>query len=353
MEQKPHESFGRKEEAGFLDLFVAITKAVTSSLDLDEVFTLITRKIPQMLNVDASTVRLLDGSGKRLVLRAAGGLSEAYLNRGPIDTEEPIFKALKGEPILIEDAAQDPRIKYPEATEREGIKTILLVPIPIRGKISGVLRLLTRTSRSYSRDEVDFLTALGEQCGIAIENARIFKEQQIQLNYFKVIHEISKMINSTYELDRILDLIVTRLPVVMNLKGATIRLFDEHKGKLELKAAYGLSKTYLDRGPVDRELVTYFVNEGDPVVIPDAKVDLHTIYHKEAEAEGISSILAVPISVQDEIIGILRLLTAEVRYFSHADINFAMAVAEQGGIAIQRAIDYNKLNCVPGRNLSS
>jgi len=343
MEQKARKSFGRNQEAGFLELFVAITKAVTSSLDLDEVFALITRKIPQMLSVDASTVRLLDASGKRLVLRAASGLSEAYLNRGPIDTEEPVFKALRGEPILIEDAAQDHRIKYPEATEREGIKTILLVPIPIRGKINGVLRLLTKTPRSYSREEVDFLTALGEQCGIAIENARIFQEQQIQLNYFKVLHEISKMINSTYELDKILDLIVTRLPVVMNLKGATIRLFHERTGKLELKAAHGLSKTYLERGPLDQELATYFVNQGDPVFIPDAKVDLHTIYHKEAEAEGVSSILAVPISVQDEIIGILRLLTAEVRFFSHADINFAMAAAEQGGIAIQRAIDFSKL----------
>ena len=64
---------------------------------------------------------------------------------------------------------------------------------------------------------------------------------------------------------------------------------------------------------------------------------------KEAEAEGISSILAVPITVQDDIIGILRLLTEEVRYFSDADVNFAMAVAEQGGVAIQRAIDYNKI----------
>jgi len=343
MEQKAHGSFGRNQEAGFLDLFVAITKAVTSSLDLDEVFTLITRKIPQMLSVDASTVRLLDASGKRLVLRAASGLSEAYLNRGPIDTEEPIFKALGGEPIFIEDAAHDQRIKYPEATEREGIRTILLVPIPIRGKVSGVMRLLTKRPRSYSSGEVNFLTALGEQCGIAIENARIFQEQQIQLNYFKVLHEIGKMINSTYELDKILDLIVTRLPVVMNLKGATIRLFHERTGKLELKAAYGLSKTYLERGPLDRELATFFVNQGDPVFIPDAKVDLHTIYHKEAEAEGVTSILAVPISVQDEIIGILRLLTSEVRFFSHADINFAMAAAEQGGIAIQRAIDFNKL----------
>ncbi len=335
-----------ESKTAFLDLFIKVTKAITSSLDLDEVFELITHKIPEIINVDAATIRLLDASGKKLVLRASSGLSEAYLNRGTIDTEEPVFKALKGEPIVIEDAVQDPRIIYPKATKQEGIKSILVVPIPIRGQISGILRLLTKSSRSYDQDEIDFVTALGEQCGIAIENARIFKEQQTQLTYFKAIHEIGKTINATYELDKILDLIVTRLPIVMDLKAATIRLIEARKGTLELKAAYGLNKSYLERGPLDEELATYYLMKGDPVVIPDAKKDVHTIYHKEAESEGISSILAVPITVRDEVIGILRLLTADVRYFSNADINFAMAVAEQGGVAIQRAIDYNKLKNV-------
>ena len=328
----------------YLDLFMQATNTITSNLDLDEVFTLITRKIPETIQVDAATIRLLDDSGKKLVLKASHGLSEAYLNRGPIDTEEPIFKALKGEPIVIADAADDPRINHPEATRREGIQSILVVPIPIRGQINGILRLLTKTPRTFDQHEIDFVTALGEQCGIAIENARIFKEQQAQLNYFKAIYEIGKAINATYELDQILDLIVTRLPTVMDLKAATIRLIESSKGKLELKAAYGLSRAYLDRGPLDEELATYYVKKGDPVHIPDAKVDIHTIYHKEAETEGIGSILAVPISVQDETIGVLRLLTGQVRYFSDAEINFAMAVAEQGGVAIQRALDYAKIN---------
>jgi GAF domain-containing protein len=328
----------------FLTLFFEVTKAITSSLDLQEVFNLITHKIPEILNVDAATIRLLDASGKKLVLKAAHGLSQAYLNRGTINTEEPVFKALKGEPIVIGDATQDPRIKYPEATKQEGVKSILMVPIPIRGKIHGILRLLTKYTKTYNQDEIDFVTALGEQCGIAIENARIFNEQQVQLNYFKVIYEISKEINATYELDKILDLIVTRLPAVMDLKAATIRLIEARDGKLKLKAAYGLSQMYLERGPLDEELSTHYLIRGEPIFIADAKKDVHTIYHKEAESEGISSILAVPLVFQDEVIGILRLLTAEIRYFTDADLKFAMAVAEQGGIAIQRAIDYNRLD---------
>ena len=333
-----------QRNATFLDLFVQITKAITASLDPDEVFKLITQKIPEILGVDAATIRLLDGSGENLELRAAHGLSKAYLNRGTIDTEEPIFKALKGEPMVIENAGEDPRIKYPEATRQEGIRTILVVPIPIRGRINGILRLLTKNPHAYSQGEIGFVAAIGEQCGIAIENARIFKEQQIQLAYFKAIHEIGKTINATYELDTILDLIVTRLPAVMHLKAATVRLIEENKGQLALKAAYGLSETYLQRGPLDDELATYYIKQGEPVVIPDARKDIHTLYHKEAQAEGIRSILAVPIEVHGEVIGILRLLTEQVRYFTPADINFAMAVAEQSGVAIQRALDYSKLS---------
>lgn len=332
-----------KQDANYIELFLSVTKAITSSLNPDEVFELITQKTPEIVGVDACTIRLLDPSRKNLKLKAAHGLSEAYLNRGPIDTEEPIFLALKGDPIVIENAAEDSRIKYQEATKVEGIRNILMVPIPIRGKISGILRLLNKTSRTYEQLEINFIVALAEQCGIAIENARIFKEQQTQLKYFEAIYEIGKKINATYELDKILDLIVTRLPVVMDLKAATIRLIQESKGNLELKAAFGLSESYLARGPLDEELATYYLRKGEPVIIPDAKKDIHTLYHKEAEAEGISSILAVPILVLDEAIGILRLLTAEVRYFSTAEINFALAVAEQGGVAIQRAIDYSKM----------
>jgi GAF domain-containing protein len=327
----------------FLDLFIKVTQAITSSLEPDEVFSLITRKIPELMEADAATIRLLDAAGKNLILKSSYGLSEEYLGRGTIDSEQPIFKVLEGDSIFIQDAQNDPRIKYPEATRKEGICAILVVPISIRGKITGVLRLLTKSPRTFTPDEVNFVRALAEQCGIAIENARIFTEQKTQLDYFKAIHEIGKAINTTYDLDQILNLIVTRLPAVMNLKAATIRLIEEHKGTLALKASYGLSQEYLERGPLDEELATYYVREGEPVVIPDATEDMHTIYHTEAEAEGVRGILAVPILIQDEIIGILRLLSSEVRYFSATDISFAMGIAEQGGIAIQRAMDHKKI----------
>ena len=123
-----------KLQSEYLRLFIDITKVITASLDPKEVFDLIVNKIPQILHVDAATIRLLDPSGQKLVLEAASGLSDTYLNRGPIDAEESVLKALEGTPIAISDAANDSRIDYPEAARQEGIQSILVAPIPIRGK---------------------------------------------------------------------------------------------------------------------------------------------------------------------------------------------------------------------------
>jgi len=332
-----------KKQNDYLRLLLDVTKTITATLNTDEVLNLIVSRIPEVVQVDAATIRLLDSTGRKLELKAASGLSQTYLDRGPIDAEASVLSALKGTPIAIADAAHDDRIQYGQAAQQEGIQSILVAPIPIRGKVSGILRLLSRSRREFDPLETEFAAALAEQCGIAIENARIHDQQQRQLQYFKAVCEISKTIGETRQLDSILDRIVNTLPKVMDLKACTIRLIETSKGKMELKAAYGLSDSYLQRGPLDDEMATYFILQGEPVVIPDATSDIHTLYHQEAAREGVGSVLAVPISIQEETIGMLRLLTAEQRFFSDHDINFAMAVAEQSGVAIQNAIDYQKM----------
>jgi PAS domain S-box-containing protein len=331
-------------EQSYLRLFQQVTGAITSTLDVDEVLQLIVRKVPEVVGVDAATIRLLEPGGRKLRLLAAHGLSAKYLNRGPVDAESSVTTALAGTPVAIFDTGSDDRIRYSDAARREGIKSILVAPIPIRGRIQGVLRLLTRSPRNFDESEIEFVSALAEQCGIAIENARIYASQQRQLRYFTTLNEIGKTLNSTRNLQEVLDFIVSKLPEVMALKGCTIRLMDPVKGHLELRAASGLSRRYLHRGSINDELSTYRALMGEPVVIYDAASDHRVQYREEAAREGVASILAVPLVVKERIIGILRLLTDHPRHFNDADIGFAMAVAEQGGIAIQNAISYNKIS---------
>jgi GAF domain-containing protein len=209
--------------------------------------------------------------------------------------------------------------------------------------VIGVLRLLTGWPRNFTHEEIAFAASLAEQCGTAIENARMYERQYREVRYLKTMEEISKMISSTLDINKVLDMIVKKIPAIMKTKAATIRLLDSSGRKLELVAAYGLSEKYLNRGPVDAEASISFALEGKPIAIFDVMTDSGTVYRDEAKEEGIKSMLVVPIVVRNKIIGIMRLLTDEHRQFSQDEMDFAVALAEQGGIAIENARMYEKI----------
>ncbi|MDA8431925.1 MAG: GAF domain-containing protein [Nitrospiraceae bacterium] len=331
------------KEREYLNVFQSVTKTVSSTLNVSEVLDLIVRKIPEVMNLKAVTIRLLDSTGKKLHLASSSGLSERYLNRGPVDAEENVIEALNEKPVAIYDVSSDSRIRYRREAAEEGIKSILTLPISAHGKVIGVMRLLTGWPRHFSEDEIAFAASLAEQCGTAIENARMYELQCREMQYLKAIQEVSKAVSSTLDIQEILPLIVRKIPEIMQAKAATIRLLDETGKKLELAAAYGLSGKYLQRGPVDAEESISLALGGEPLAIYDATTDPRISYRDAAKEEGIKSILVVPIVVRKKIIGIMRLLTGEFREFAPEEIAFAVALAEQGGIAIENARMYGKL----------
>ncbi|TAN41920.1 MAG: GAF domain-containing protein [Nitrospirae bacterium] len=331
------------KEKQYLTVFQTITDAVSSTLNVTEVLDLIARKIPEVLHLKGSTIRLLDDSGKELRLVASHGLSERYLTKGPVDTEDNIKAALNDRPVTIFDAATDPSIRYKKEAEEEGIKSMLTLPIVARGKVIGVLRLLTAQPRSFSEQEIDFASSLAKQCGTAIENARMYEKQYKEVRYLQAIQEVSRVISSTLDSREVLNTIVRKIPEIMSTKAATIRLLDATGKKLELTASFGLSSRYLGRGPVDAEDSISIALDGRPVAIYDATTDPRIDYRDEAREEGIRSMLVIPIVVRQKIIGIMRLLTDSYRHFSQDEIDFAVALAEQGGIAIENARMYERL----------
>lgn len=330
-------------EREYLNVFQAVTSAVSSTLDVNEVIDMIVRKIPEVMHLKAATIRLLDDTGKKLCLVASFGLSEKYLNRGPVDTEENIIEALNEKPVAIYDVSTDTRLGYRKEAEEEGIKSMLALPIVAKGKVIGVLRLLTGWPRKFTNEEISFAASLAEQCGTAIENARMYERQYREIRYLKTMEEISKTISSTLDIHEVLDMIVKKIPAIMKTKAATIRLLDCSGRKLELVAAFGLSEKYLNRGPVDAEESISFALGGRPIAIYDVTTDSGIVYRDEAKEEGIKSMLVVPIVVRNKIIGIMRLLTDESRNFSRDEIDFSVALAEQGGIAIENARMYERL----------
>ena len=158
----------------YFRLFRDVCKLMNSSLDVREVLDLITENIVRVLEVKASAIFLLDKKTKRLEISASHGLSEAYLRKGPVDAEKSIIESLAGNSIQVYDATNDSRTQYPEEAKKEGISSILSVPMPVKGVIIGVLRIYTSQPLEFTDDEVELACSLAEMGGIAIENARMY-----------------------------------------------------------------------------------------------------------------------------------------------------------------------------------
>ncbi len=159
----------------FFRMFSHVCKLINSTLSLNEVLKLITENVVKALNAKACTIFLLDTKNKKLEVGASYGVSETYLKKGPLDADKSIAESLKGKPVLVYDAAKDPQTQYPEEAKKEGIASILSVPIPVQGKVIGVLRIYTPQPRKFSDDENEFVSGLAEMGGIAIVNAMTYE----------------------------------------------------------------------------------------------------------------------------------------------------------------------------------
>jgi signal transduction protein with GAF and PtsI domain len=129
--------------------------------------------VAKAIGVKAATLRLLDDNRVVLRLAASYGLSEKYINKGPISAEKSIAQALQGKPVVVKDAATDAGVQYRHEKKEEGIVTILSVPIKSRDEVIGVLRLYSATAREFTEDDIQFVTAIAYMGGVAIQNMNL------------------------------------------------------------------------------------------------------------------------------------------------------------------------------------
>ncbi len=334
----------KTRERQFLEVFQKVTKMVSMVLDHQQVMDTIVRTLPELFDVDACTIRLLDYSTNTFVLGAAHGLSMEYVSRQSIDTEETMALIKAGQPVARVNLDRDPNYRDREELFREGIKSILTLPILFQDSIIGIMRLLTRRHRVFSDEEISFSMSLAEQVGIAISNARMFKEMVNQVDFMQEVQALSKLVNSTLDLDTVLQTIVERVPRSMGTRACTIRLLNPQTNTLELVAAHGVSERYLEQVQWESEDDIAMLLSGGSVAIFDVESDERIKCRKHLVEEGIRSLLCIPIKVGQERIGVLQILSDEHHCFTSSEVNFAETVSEAGGTAIHNARTYQKIN---------
>ncbi len=169
-----------------------ITDAISSLTDLDDTCEHLVHTMAEALGIKGCALMLLNRTTHELEIAAAHGLSEAYLEKGPISAKKSIADSLVDGPVAIYDVEDDPRIQYPDEAKKEGIKSIVSMPVVLRGKAIGALRLYNAEPWEVDIQDISVFQAIALIIALIIDNIRIQQGLKTSIDVLKVFRQSSR-----------------------------------------------------------------------------------------------------------------------------------------------------------------
>ena len=163
-----------KLEVGYLGALHDLAKALNSTLTLDDVFQTLVKITSVATGAKGCSLMLFDDKKKYLTRKATYGLSDEYLSKGLTITDPILDDVMKGKSIIISDVTADPRVQYPNEAVKEGIASMLSVPLNSRGTPIGVIRIYSSKKQEFDEEIIKLLDAVNELGSLAIERAQMY-----------------------------------------------------------------------------------------------------------------------------------------------------------------------------------
>ncbi|MBU4312330.1 MAG: GAF domain-containing protein [Candidatus Omnitrophica bacterium] len=158
-----------------------ISKAISSDLYLEDILKLIVTVTAEVMNSRICTLMLLDDKKEHLAIRATQSISEEYIKKQPLKKEEGIVWKVVSEnkPIVITDVLKEKGYKYKDIAEKEGLVSLLCVPLAVKNRVIGALNCYTSKPHKFSKTEINVLTSVANQAAIAIENTELMVKTKV------------------------------------------------------------------------------------------------------------------------------------------------------------------------------
>lgn len=168
----------------------SIGKTIASQLKTKTVPYTICQSAAEEMFAKGASIMLINRETEQLEVVATYGLSEDFICKGPLAADKSIGDCLKGQDIVIEDAAKDKRVQYPKAIKKEGIRSIICIPLKLRDKVIGAFRVYTGYRYRKNTEDLEFLATLADFGVTAIENARLY--EHVRRDYEDLTRDVWK-----------------------------------------------------------------------------------------------------------------------------------------------------------------
>ena len=318
----------RYPDAREINALLEISKAIASGLYLEDVLRLIVTVTANLMDSKICSLWILDEKDHQLKLKATQSISEEYLKERSLAIGEGVVGhvALHNKPMAISNVLKEPLYKEKDLARREGLVSMLSVPMCIKEKVIGVINCYTSSPRSFSKMEEEMLSTVANQAAICIENSGLME---------------------TLDIDEILRQVLEGVIKHIGFDRARLYLVNERRDVLECRMAVGkgVEKIKGIELPLTPEssIVSRSVMEKKPYVIPDAMKDPR-VNPILKEKFNLHSLVVIPLLAKGKALGVIAADHTEPgRKLTEETLDSVMTFAQQAGLAIQNASMYQEL----------
>jgi len=158
-----------------------ISKAIASDLYLEDILRLIVAATAQVMGSNICSLMLIDEKKNELVIRATQSISEEYNKKPALKIGEGIAGkvAERNKPMIVKDVSKDKDYKYKDIAKKEGLCSLLSVPLAVKGRVIGVINCYTSSPHNFTETEINILTSIANQAAVAIENTELMVKSRV------------------------------------------------------------------------------------------------------------------------------------------------------------------------------
>jgi signal transduction histidine kinase/putative methionine-R-sulfoxide reductase with GAF domain len=325
---KPLVKRKQEHESREINALLEISKAIASGLYLEDVLRLIVTVTANLMDSKICSLWILDENDQKLKLKATQSISEEYLKERSLAMGEGVVGhvALHNQPMAILNVLKEPLYKEKELAKKEGLVSMLSVPMCIKDSVIGVINCYTSYPHSFSKSEEEMLTTVANQAAICIENSGLME---------------------TLDIEEILRLVLEGVTKNIGFDRARLYLVNEKMNVLECKMAVGIDEERikgitLRLDPKD-SVVARSIFEKQPFIIPDASKDPR-VNPSLREKLNLHSLVVIPLLAKEKALGAIAADFVDPnKTITKEALESVMVFAQQAGLAIHNAFMYQEL----------
>jgi phosphoserine phosphatase RsbU/P len=327
-----------RERAELLDFLLEVSTVTGETLDLDRLLANVAEIVQDVIPYDLFAILLYNERSRSLRMRYAIGHRDEVVKSMSIGLGEGLTGSAAGtrKPILARDVRTDPR--YLNALD--AVRAELAVPMSIRGKLVGVIDLQSTRVNAFSEEDLSLLVLIASRVGVTIDNARLYRRVAQQNRTLRVLAHLSQEFSSILEIDELLTKIAVTIRALINFDAFSIFLVVEENKLLRCR----FSQRYDEKATVENIVFNQGITGAAATSRQVIRVGDVTQDSRYIESHSdIRSEVAVPLVLQDRVVGVMDLESVRLSFFTDEHIRALTLLAPQIATSVENARLYEEL----------